>query len=220
MLLGDWQSRSTETGGLCQTISTGPSNHFHEDFTSGPVMTFTLSTGRLILEDFTAGDLPHIKRIARDRELMQYVLIWLDDDRQVETFLQHAIDEAERTDRMDYVLAARTATTREFAGLTFVEIDRELKSTAEIGIVLLPEYCNGGYGTEILRAFLAFGFGPLGMHRVYGKCDELNTASARLMERCGLVYEGTIREHVWLRDHWRSTRYYGMLAGEYRAGRS
>jgi RimJ/RimL family protein N-acetyltransferase len=40
------------------------------------------------------------------------------------------------------------------------------------------------------------------------------------MEQCGLMYEGTIREHVWLRDHWRSTRYYGMLAGEYAARRS
>ncbi|MDO9324368.1 MAG: GNAT family protein, partial [Methanoregula sp.] len=55
----------------------------------------------------------------------------------------------------------------------------------------------------------------LALHRVYGKCDELNLASAHVMEKCGLRFEGTLREHVWLRDHWRSTRYYGMLAGEY-----
>ncbi|MDO9034111.1 MAG: GNAT family protein, partial [Methanoregula sp.] len=60
-----------------------------------------------------------------------------------------------------------------------------------------------------------FGFGRLSLHRIYGKCDELNHASARVLEKGGLRYEGTLREHVWLRDHWRSTRYYGMLAGEY-----
>jgi RimJ/RimL family protein N-acetyltransferase len=38
-----------------------------------------------------------------------------------------------------------------------------------------------------------------------------------VLEKFGLTYEGTHREHVWLRDHWRSTRYYGMLADEYRA---
>ena len=46
--------------------------------------------------------------------------------------------------------------------------------------------------------YLEFGFTTLPLHRVYGKCDELNHASVRVMERCGLKYEGTIREHVWL----------------------
>ncbi|HII98025.1 MAG TPA: N-acetyltransferase, partial [Methanoregula sp.] len=29
-----------------------------------------------------------------------------------------------------------------------------------------------------------------------------------------------IREHVWLRNHWRSTRYYGMLEAEWEVRRS
>jgi len=178
-------------------------------------MAFSITTERLVLTDLTPKDLDNIRLIARDRELMKYVLIWLENDEQVAAFLRNAIDESLRKDRMDYVLAARNPATGEFAGLTFIEIDRELKSTAEVGIVLLSDYCNTGYGSEILRAYLAFGFEKLSLHRVYGKCDEQNLASARLMEKCGLTYEGTIREHVWLRDHWRSTRYYGMLANEY-----
>ncbi len=182
-------------------------------------MSFCITIKRLVLEDLSGQDLKNIQRIARDPVVMRYVLIWLENDEQVTGFLQHAIEESQRKDRMDYVLAARTKEAGAFAGITFIEIDRELKSTAEVGIVLLPEYCTSGYGSEILRAYITFGFETLGMHRVYGKCDELNLASARLMEKCGLTYEGTIREHVWLRDHWRSTRYYGMLAGEYFAGR-
>lgn len=179
-------------------------------------MSFSLPTTRLILDDLTADDLASIREIARDPDFRKYVLIWLDTDEQMQAFLQHAMEEAKKTEgRLDYVLAARDRTTREFAGLTFIEIDPAQKSTAEVGIVLLPAFCRNGYGSEILRAFLRFGFETLGMHRVYGKCDELNRASARLMEKCGLVYEGTLREHVWLRDHWRSTRYYGMVAGEY-----
>jgi RimJ/RimL family protein N-acetyltransferase len=181
-------------------------------------LSFCITTERLRLEDLTEKDLDNLRRIARDPRVMRYVLIWLENDEQVTGFLHHGIEESKRADRMDYILAARNPETGEFAGLTFIEIDCELKSTAEVGIVLLPEYCNSGYGSEILRAYLAFGFETLGMHRVYGKCDELNLASAHLMEKCGLTYEGTLREHVWLRDHWRSTRYYGMLAGEYSPG--
>jgi RimJ/RimL family protein N-acetyltransferase len=178
-------------------------------------MSFSITTERLVLEDLTWDDLASLQRIARDTFLMKYVLIWLENDEQVTRFLRHAIGEAERPGRMDYVLAARTKETGAFAGLTFIEIEDGQKSTAEIGIVLLPEYCRTGYGSEILRRYISFGFETLGMHRVYGKCDLQNLASAGLMEKCGLTYEGTLREHVWLRDHWRSTRYYGMLAQEY-----
>jgi RimJ/RimL family protein N-acetyltransferase len=182
-------------------------------------MVFSLTTERLVLEDLTHDDLANIRRIACDPGVMKYVLIWLENDEQVAGFVQHAIDEAQKREgRLAYILAARIAGTREFAGLTFIDIDRELKSTAEVGYILLPAFWKNGYASEILRAYLAFGFETLGMHRVYGKCDDLNHASAHVMEKCGLAYEGTVREHVWLRDHWRSTRYYGMLAGEYRPG--
>lgn len=180
-------------------------------------ITFSLTTGRLILEDLQERDRSNLRLLARDPAFQKYVLIWLDTEEQIERFLRHAIEEANAGDRQDYSLAAREKDTGAFAGLTFIEIDPRYPTSAEFGIALLPAFCKNGYGTEILRAFLAFGFTTLGMHRVFGKCDEHNIPSARMMERCGLVYEGTIREHVWLRDHWRSTRYYGMLAGEYSA---
>jgi [ribosomal protein S5]-alanine N-acetyltransferase len=178
-------------------------------------MGFCLTTERLHLEDMTAQDLAGIRRVASDPEVMKYVLIWLETNEQIVAFHRHAMEESERKDRMDYILATRVPGTGAFAGITFIEIDPGQKSTAEVGCVLLPEYWKRGYASEILRALLAFGFGPLGLHRVYGKCDELNIPSARSLEKGRMKYEGTLREHVWLRDHWRSTRYYGMLAGEY-----
>jgi len=181
------------------------------------VKGFFLETERLVLEDLTGEDLSHISRVARDPDVMAFVLLWLDDDAQVAAFLGRAIDEAQKNPRISYVLAARVKASDEFAGLTFLEIDPDQASTGEVGIVLLPEFQACGYGKEILQKYMDFGFCTLGLHRMFGKCDERNLASARLMERCGLLYEGTIREHVWLRDHWRSTRYYGILAGEYRA---
>jgi [ribosomal protein S5]-alanine N-acetyltransferase len=178
-------------------------------------MVFSLTTDRLILEDLAPEDLNAIRRIASDPDVMKYVLIWLENDAQIVNFLKHAIDELQREERMAYMLAVRLPVSKEFAGLSFIEIDPNHKSTAEVGYVLLPAYWHVGYASEILRALLTFGFEQLSLHRVYGKCDELNHSSAHVLEKGGLRYEGTIREHVWLRDHWRSTRYYGMLEGEY-----
>lgn len=179
-------------------------------------MPFCISTGRLLLEDMVPEDLPDLQNLARTGSVMKYVLIWLENDDQVASFLQHAIDEAGQKDRRGYILAVRIPETRAFAGFVLFENDPELKSTAEAGYILLPEYWGNGYASEILQALLKLGFEELSLHRVYAKCDELNLASARVLEKGGLTYEGTLREHVWLRDHWRSTRYYGMLEREYR----
>jgi RimJ/RimL family protein N-acetyltransferase len=179
-------------------------------------MSFSITTERLLLEDIREEDRAGIRRIAGNPGVMKYVLLWLENDEQIEGFLQHAIDESRRAEgRMDYMLAVRIPGSGEFAGFAMLEIDPGQTRTAEVGCVLQPEYWKYGYAPEILRALLVFGFETRSLHRVYGKCDELNLASARVLEKCGLVYEGTLREHVWLRDHWRSTRYYGMLAGEY-----
>ena len=179
-------------------------------------MSFCITTERLLLEDMNQEDLASMMRLARDPRIMKYVFIWLENDEQVAGFVQHAIDESGRADRQDYVLAVRVAGTGEFAGFAMLEIDPEQPTTAEVGCILVPGCWKSGYASEILRALLAFGFGRLSLHRIYGKCDDLNHASAHVMEKCGLQYEGTLREHVWLRDHWRSSRHYGMLAGEYR----
>jgi [ribosomal protein S5]-alanine N-acetyltransferase len=178
-------------------------------------MGFCMKTERLVLEDLTMQDLADIRKIANDKHVMRYVLLDLEDDDQVVSFLERGIDESKRAGRMAYLFAVRIPGTGNFAGLSFIEIDPVLKSTAEVGCVLHKEYWENGYASEILRQLLAFGFGTLSLHRIYGKCDELNHPSISVMEKCGLTYEGTLREHVWLRDHWRSSAYFGILEDEY-----
>lgn len=182
-------------------------------------MSFRLRTRRLYLEDLTCDDLENLKRIADDREVLRYVLIWLEEEAQILAFLRRAVETASQPERGAYILLVRISDSHEFAGIAFLEIDPVMRSTGEVGIVLLGEYQARGYGREILECLLSFGFRTLRLHRIFGKCDELNGASARLMERCGMKYEGTLREHVWLRDHWRSSRYYGMLAREFESRR-
>jgi RimJ/RimL family protein N-acetyltransferase len=178
-------------------------------------MVFSLPTQRLTLEDMNERDLEFVRCMAHDPAVMKYVWIWLENEEQIAGFVRHAIEEAARPDRQGYILAVRIPGTGDFAGFVLLEIDTLQPTTAEVGCILRPAYWKNGYASEILRALLAFGFSTLGLHRLYGKCDELNTASSHALEKGGLVYEGTLREHIWLRDHWRSTRYYGMLKEEY-----
>lgn len=180
-------------------------------------MVLSLKTERLVLEDMDGRDLGPMQALARNPDVMQYVFIWLENDAQVAEYVQHALDEAKRPDRKDYLLAVRIPGTTDFAGFVMIEIDPAQPTTAELGCILLPPYWKYGYASESLRAIVSLCFTSLSLHRVYAKCDDGNHASAHVLEKGGLVYEGTLREHVWLRDHWRSSRYYGLLAGEFPA---
>ena len=96
-------------------------------------------------------------------------------------------------------------------------VEPDSPSSAELGYWFLREAWGNGYATESSAAMLELGFRRLGYHRVWGKCHVDNAESARVMDKLGMTYEGTLREHVWLRDHFRSSRIYAMLAAEYRA---
>lgn len=72
-------------------------------------MVFSLVTERLVLTDIEEGDLTNTQNIARDSSVMRFVLIWLENDEQVASFVQHAIVESERPDRMGYILAIRSS---------------------------------------------------------------------------------------------------------------
>jgi RimJ/RimL family protein N-acetyltransferase len=64
-------------------------------------------------------------------------------------------------------------------------------------------------------ALLAFGFGQLGLHRVWAFCLAENKASWRVMERAGLRREGVLRNNVRLQRRWWDTAVYAILEGEW-----
>ncbi len=63
----------------------------------------------------------------------------------------------------------------------------------EIGFVLHPDHHGQRYGREAATEMLRLGFEGLGLHRIIGRCDARNDASARLMERLGMRREAHFR---------------------------
>ena len=59
------------------------------------------------------------------------------------------------------------------------------------GWALDQRYWSHGYTTEALRAAIAYEFTALGTQRIVAECQTENLASARVMQKCGMTYEGT-----------------------------
>jgi [ribosomal protein S5]-alanine N-acetyltransferase len=87
----------------------------------------------------------------------------------------------------------------------------------EISYLVHPVCWNRGIATAAARLLLTTGFDRHDMHRIFATCDPRNTGSARVLEKIGMTYEGRLRETIKLRDGWRDSAMYAILAHEYRA---
>ena len=89
----------------------------------------------------------------------------------------------------------------------------------EIGFVLHPDHQGRGYAAEGSRRLLSAGFDEIGFHRILGRLDSRNTASARVLEALGMRREADLRENEWVKSEWTDETVYALLASEWQSRR-
>ena len=71
----------------------------------------------------------------------------------------------------------------------------------EVGYRLIRKYWGKGYATEAAQAAVVFGFKGLNAPEIFGMADAKNTASKKVMEKCGMTHTGNFVldgiDHVW-----------------------
>ncbi len=67
---------------------------------------------------------------------------------------------------------------------------------ADIGYVLARDAWGQGYGSEAARAVVEWALDQAGIYRVAAFCDVENPASARVMEKVGMQYEGLLKRFI------------------------
>jgi RimJ/RimL family protein N-acetyltransferase len=85
----------------------------------------------------------------------------------------------------------------------------------EIAYGVHPAHWGRGLATEVARHLLERGFQRHGLHRISATCDPRNVASGRVLAKIGMTYEGRMRETVLLRDGWRDSDLWAILAHEF-----
>jgi RimJ/RimL family protein N-acetyltransferase len=88
---------------------------------------------------------------------------------------------------------------------------------AEVGYTFMRAFRGQGYATEAARAMVRVAFEDLGAHRVCGRLDARNGASARVLERLGMRREGHLVENERVKGEWTDELIYAVLDHEWRA---
>ena len=70
----------------------------------------------------------------------------------------------------------------------------DLNGVAEIGYGISEEYQYQGYATEAVKAILTWAFQDSKVTAIEAETDVENTASKRVLEKCGFIFNGKIGE--------------------------
>ena len=82
--------------------------------------------------------------------------------------------------------------------------------SAEVGYTFAKENWGRGFATEALAAMVEYLFDDVGVTRVFGTLHPDNPASAMVLERTGLLFEGHTRSSFWLAGEVSDDWIYGM----------
>ena len=80
----------------------------------------------------------------------------------------------------------------------FTNIDLP-NNSAEIGYVLNPSFRGRGLAPEAAEAVIRFGFERMALTRISAICMKDNVASLRVMHKCGMSLEGTLRSALYVK---------------------
>jgi len=72
-------------------------------------------------------------------------------------------------------------------------VKRDTLEDVDIGFAFHPKYWAKGYAYEAASAVMAYGKDTLGLKRIVAITDQDNHASAKLLEKVGLQFEGLIQ---------------------------
>ena len=146
-------------------------------------------TPRLLLRPPTGADAAMIfQRYAADAEVTRLVG-WLRHERISDTdaFLEFSAAEWARWPAGPLLIESRTdGRLLGSTGLAF-----ETPFQASTGYVLARDTWGFGYASEALRAMVALAKG-LAVTRLYALCHPSNSASIRVLDRCGFTCEGLL----------------------------
>lgn len=152
-----------------------------------------LETSRLLLRGFEAADAPRVQRYAGEPDVALMT-----------SNIPHPYEEgAAEVWIASHPEAVEKGTLYPFAvelpgegviGACSLRIETR-QGRGELGYWIGKPWWGLGFAPEAARAVLGFGFGTLGLRRIF--CNHLggNDASGRVMEKIGMRREGVLRAH-------------------------
>ncbi len=179
-----------------------------------------LKTERLLMLEMTWDDVPLIHQLHCVEAVAAFNTIGV-PKHQGDTLavMLSALEDADQVPRTNYGWVLRRAEDGVFIGEAGMDLSNDRFARAELHYNLLPEFWNLGYGTEVVKGMLEFGFQKLKLHRIEAGVATENARSMRVLEKAGLICEGIRRKILPIRGEWKDNYHYAILEEDFLRGK-
>jgi RimJ/RimL family protein N-acetyltransferase len=106
-----------------------------------------------------------------------------------------------------------------FIGTTWLKDVHQMDANAELAIYMDRDHIGSGWGTDAQRALLAFGFGTLGLERIWLTVSAGNARAIRSYEKVGFVREGVMRRSFRVGGQMQDALLMAIVRDEWEAAR-
>ena len=172
-----------------------------------------LETWRLTLRELAPEDAPAIQAWQNSPMQWRHMAVepaeFSDAATRIANYVKHRGDDANR--RL-LVYAARRKCDGALIGS--VSLARSHPEIASLGLSVAATHGGRGFGTELARRILAFGFGDVRLNRIAADVAVDNHPSLRVMEKIGMQHEGVSRDCIFAQGRWWTEAKFAMLASD------
>lgn len=177
--------------------------------------TKVIETNRLVLRPFTMEDaIPMYFNWCREEEVTKF-LTWKPHENPkftVET-LYGWVKSYEKKDFYHWAVVLKEM-NEPIGSISVIEFNHKVDSV-HIGYCLGSKWWNLGYTSEAFSGIIPFFFQEVKAKRIESRHDPNNAHSGHVMKKCGLQYEGTLRQADVNNQGLVDAAYYGLLAKDW-----
>jgi [ribosomal protein S5]-alanine N-acetyltransferase len=172
-----------------------------------------LQTRRLVLREFAREDAPEVRRLAGAREIARMTLLipYPYEEGVAEEWIASLRPTYEAGEHVTFAVVLQEGGG--LVGSIGLNLNAQ-DNNGELGYWIGVPYWGRGYCTEAAREIVRYGFEVLGLHRIHANHFGSNPASGRVMQKVGMVCEGTRREHHKKWGEYEDRVEYGLLAAQ------
>ncbi len=179
-----------------------------------------IQTERLELRAYGPEDLDALLAIVSRADVNRFLYTEPRDTDDTAELLGRKMGNTELLDEDDQIsVAVCLRETGELVGDQMLHWVSREHQVGEIGFMFHPDHHGRGYATESAQPLIDYAFEVCGFHRIIGRLEARNGASARVLEKLGLRREALLIENEWVKGEWQSEIDYAILEREWRAQR-
>jgi len=172
-------------------------------------------TERLIIRRFTVEDIDDVYNCCNDFEVVKTTLglPWPYTKEIAKNWICKLLEKEESGISYEFAICFKENPSKVIGCVSLMDINLRAKR-AEMGYWVARKYWRQGIATEAAEVMIKFGFKQLGLHSIIARYFDINPASGKVMQKCGMKFVGIIRDHEFRFDKYYNVGYYEMLESD------